>query len=236
MSEDELSRVEGIGKESTYSDGVNGQITRLAYQEVKHHIKGRILELGPAEGIMTLEMVAEGLRPDLVEGSATLTSDLMEKFPTLNVTNQLFEDFLPQGLYDTIIMGHVLEHVINPVEILLKYKSFLSPEGRVWASVPNANSIHRQAAVQMGILPSVTSLNEADIRHGHRRVFTPENFQQTFQLAGFKILTFGGYWLKPLSNAQIQENWTEDMVKAFCSLGRKYPDISGEMYIVGSVN
>jgi 2-polyprenyl-3-methyl-5-hydroxy-6-metoxy-1,4-benzoquinol methylase len=201
---------------------------------VKHHIGGRILELGPAEGIMTLEMVAEGLSPDLVEGPLTLTEELSKKFPSLNVSNQLFEDFIPEGLYDTIIMGHVLEHVIEPIEILKKYKSYLSSNGRIWASVPNANSIHRQAAVQMGILSNVTSLNEADIRHGHRRVYTPENFQETFRLAGFKILTFGGYWLKPLSNAQIQETWTEDMVKAFCSLGRKYPEISGEMYVVAS--
>jgi len=196
----------------------------LAYQEVRQYITGRILELGPAEGIMTLEMVESGLTPDLVEGSATLATELSRRYPNLDVSHQLFEDFEPKTRYDTIIMGHVLEHVIDPIQILRRYKNFLTP-----------HSIHRQAAVEMGMLSDVTSLNEADIRHGHRRVYTPEAFQSTFQSSGFEILKFGGYWLKPLSNAQIQETWTEEMVRAFCAMGRKYPEISGEMYIVASV-
>lgn len=236
MIEDEFDRVEGIGKRSTYSDGINGLITQLAYREVRQYIQGQILELGPAEGIMTSEMVESGLEPDLVEGSATLTRDLSRRFPRLDIRNQLFEDFSPDKKYDTIIMGHVLEHVVNPIQILQRYKNFLAPHGRIWASVPNAHSIHRQAAVEMGILSELTALNEADIRHGHRRVFTPEIFQNTFRAAGFEIVKFGGYWLKPLSNAQIQATWTEEMVEAFCAIGRKYPEISGEMYIVASVD
>ena len=184
---------------------------------------------------MTLEMVESGLEPDLVEGSATLAKELSRRFPNLDVSHQLFEDFVPNRKYDTIIMGHVLEHVLDPIHILQKYKNFLTPQGIIWASVPNANSIHRQAAVEMGMLSEVTALNEADIRHGHRRVYTPEIFQSTFQSAGFEVIKFGGYWLKPLSNAQIQETWSEEMVNAFCVMGRKYPEISGEMYIVASV-
>ena len=86
----------------------------------------------------------------------------------------------------------------------------------------------------MGFLSNVTALNEADERHGHKRVFTPEEFKHTFALAGLQVVRFGGYWLKPLSNAQIQETWTPEMIEAFCSLGRQYPEISGEMYIVAS--
>lgn len=232
MNSDEIKRVEGIGALSTYSEGVNGVITRLAYQEVKDYIRGNILELGPAEGVMTQEIIRDGHEPDLVEGSESLVVELMKKFPKLEIHNCLFEDYVPKVSYDTIIMGHVLEHVIDPVDILNKYKKYLNFQGLIWASVPNANSIHRQAAVHMGILPKTTSLNEADLRHGHRRVFTPETFRETFERAGMEILNFGGYWLKPLSNAQIDGSWTPEMVEAFCRIGRDYPHIAGEMYIV----
>jgi 2-polyprenyl-3-methyl-5-hydroxy-6-metoxy-1,4-benzoquinol methylase len=183
---------------------------------------------------MTSEMVSNGLTPELVEGSRSLAEGLAESFPDLRVYNELFEDFFSSNQYDTIVMGHVLEHVVDPVGILQKYKTFLAPNGKIWASVPNANSIHRQAAVQMGILKEVTTLNEADIRHGHRRVFTPEEFQKIFSKAGLQVTHFGGYWLKPLSNAQIEQFWTVEMIEAFCALGRKYPEISGEMYIVAT--
>jgi len=49
--------------------------------------------------------------------------------------------------------GHVLEHVDDPVAVLRLVKSWLKPGGRVLAAVPNARSIHRQAAVIMGLLP-----------------------------------------------------------------------------------
>jgi 2-polyprenyl-3-methyl-5-hydroxy-6-metoxy-1,4-benzoquinol methylase len=235
MSNEELKRVESIGTISTYSDGVNGVITKLAYQELRVYMKGKILELGPAEGVMTQEIVKDGYEPDLVEGSESLVIELKRKFPKLDIQHCLFEDFIPKVTYDMIIMGHVLEHVIDPVNILNKYKKHLTDQGFIWASVPNANSIHRQAAVHMGILPETTALNEADIRHGHRRVFTPEAFRKIFELAGMEILNFGGYWLKPLSNAQIESSWTPEMVEAFCKIGREYPNIAGEIYIVAKV-
>ena len=43
---------------------------------------------------------------------------------------------------------------------------------------------------------------------------------------------FGGYWIKPLSNGQIEQNWTAEMLEAFMELGERYPDIAGEIYVV----
>lgn len=236
MTEKEFHRLERISKSSSYSEGLNGVMTKLVYQEVRQHIKGRILELGPAEGIMTFEMVADGFQPDLVEGSRTLVDKLCKNFPTLSISNEIFEDHSPSIKYDTIVMGHVLEHVLDPVQILEKYKGFLTRNGKIWAAVPNANSLHRQAAVQMGILPTVSTLNESDIKLGHRRVFTPEEFLNIFIAAGLNIFYFGGYWLKPLSNFQIEQTWSNQMVEAFFALGKKYPEIAGEIYIVAYVN
>ena len=61
--------------------------------------------------------------------------------------------------FDNIVLGHVLEHVERPVEILSRVKSWLSANGRVFALVPNARSLHRQMGVVMGLLDSEHSLN-----------------------------------------------------------------------------
>jgi hypothetical protein len=92
--------------------------------------------------------------------------------------------------------------------------------------------LHRQAAVLLGLLEFEEQLNEADIHHGHRRVYNPETFRRDFLKAGLTIEVFGGYWLKPVSNAQIEQSWTSEMLQAFMKLGERYPDISAEMYIV----
>ena len=112
-------------------------------------------------------------------------------------------------------MGHVLEHVQDPVDILLRARGWLKPGGLIFAAVPNAQSLHRQAAVIMGMLPKVDALNAMDLHHGHRRVFNPETFRLAFTQAGLQVDIFGGYWLKPLANGQIESHWNSAMIEAF---------------------
>ncbi|NBR68254.1 MAG: methyltransferase domain-containing protein, partial [Actinobacteria bacterium] len=49
-------------------------------------------------------------------------------------------------------MGHVLEHVLDPLDAVQRAYAWLRPGGMVLAAVPNARSLHRQAAVSMGLL------------------------------------------------------------------------------------
>ena len=44
--------------------------------------------------------------------------------------------------------------------------------------------------------------------------------------------SFGGYWLKPVSNRQVEELWTPAMPEALVTLGDRYPDIAAELYVV----
>jgi hypothetical protein len=78
-------------------------------------------------------------------------------------------------------------------------------------------------------------MNDMDRHHGHRRVFNPETFRQAFTQAGLNIEIFGGYWLKPVSNKQIEDNWTPEMLDAFMQLGERYPDVAGEIYVIAGL-
>jgi len=181
------------------------------------------------------EMLAASF-PELtvVDGSKQFCDSLHERFPSVNVIESLFERFEPQTRFDTIVLGHVLEHVESTSLLLRSVRSWLNPGGIVCSAVPNARSIHRQAAVMMGLLATEHSLNEMDRHHGHRRVYDPESYRADFLAAGLRVLIFGGYWLKPLSNAQIEQTWTPDMLEAFMQLGERYPDIAGEIYVIAS--
>ena len=61
------------------------------------------------------------------------------------------------------MLGHVLEHVAHPAEVLRKAGTWLAPGGVICCAVPNARSLHRQAAVLMGILETEHSLNPTDL-------------------------------------------------------------------------
>lgn len=237
MSHDEKAHLERISNVSLYSAGANSATIKYSFKIAERFLVGNtLLEMGPAEGVMTELLATTGKKLTLVEGSGSFCEDLKKRFPEAEVVHSLFEEFRPENKYDNIILGHVLEHVQDPVDILARAKKWLKPgTGRLFAAVPNSRSLHRQAAVIMGMLPQEDALNEMDIHHGHRRVFNPESYRNAFYQAGLQIEIFGGYWMKPVSNKQIEENWTPEMLDAFMQLGERYPDIAGEIYIVAKV-
>ena len=235
LNNEELEQLDAISRNSLYSSGVMSPAIQYCFRILQRYLRGnRVLELGPAEGVMTELLSHTDKDLTVVEGSSIFCESLRRRFPAIQVVHSLFEDFEPDGKYDVIVLGHVLEHVQDPEAILSRARSWLLPGGCIFAAVPNARSLLRQAAVIMDLLPQEDSLNDKDKHHGHRIVFGPESFRAVFTRAGLAIDVFGGYWLKPLSNSQIESNWTQPMIEAFMKLGERYPDIAGEIYVVAS--
>ena len=231
----EVERLEEIAGRSLYAAGVNADTIRYSFRIFARHLRGdSILEMGPAEGVMTELLAGTGKAVTVVEGSRAFCESIARRLPTVRVVQSLFENFSPAERFDNIVLGHVLEHVEDPRAIVARAAHWLSPGGRMLAVVPNSRSLHRQAAVLMKLLPREDALNEMDLHHGHRRVFDPESFRQCFVDAGLDVEKFGGYWIKPVSNRQIEETWTPQMLAAYMALGERYPDIAAEIYVVAA--
>jgi 2-polyprenyl-3-methyl-5-hydroxy-6-metoxy-1,4-benzoquinol methylase len=229
----ERDRLESIAADSWYEERVNAAGIRYGGEIFARHWRGgRALELGPAEGVMTELLVDRFDEVVTVDGSERFCELLRERFPEATVVCSLFEDYVPSGKFDAIILGHVLEHVADPVALLASVAPWLTEDGAVYAAVPNARSLHRQAAVLMGLLETEHTFNESDVHHGHRRIYDPERLRADFLAAGYGIDVFGGYWLKPLSIRQLTETWTDEMLDAFMALGERYPDVAGEIYVI----
>jgi 2-polyprenyl-3-methyl-5-hydroxy-6-metoxy-1,4-benzoquinol methylase len=232
---EEKDHLEKIAQVSLYAAGVNTETIKYCYKVFSRYFnRGSALELGPAEGVMTELLASRFEDLTLVDGAKTFCDDLSQKYPKARVIHSIFEEYKPDRSFDNIILGHVLEHVNNPKEIVSIAKTWLAPNGKILAAVPNSRSVHRQVAVDMHILENETSLNEMDIHHGHRRIFSPESFREIFSQKGLKIEFFGGYWLKPVSNSQIEKTWSSEMLNSFMRLGERYPDIAGEIYVIAS--
>jgi len=203
------------------------------YKAIKGYFKGKVcLEMGPAEGLMTLLIVNDFEKLDIVDASKKLLDQIKGK-TNIRKFCSYFEEFNPDIRYDTIIMDHVLEHIEKPIEVLKKVKNWLNTKGRLIIGVPNANSIHRLAAAKMGLLNSKYSLNERDKKLGHYRVYDFKELLNHIQGAGFSfIINKGGILLKPLSYSQMQEQWDENILQAFIDLGKDLPDYAAEIFLV----
>lgn len=229
------NNLDKIAEKSLYQVKTGILMQDYTFELIKRYFDGNkdVLELGPAEGTMTRYFSSYFNSLDVVEGSGFFCKLIKSKYPRVNVYNEYFESFYIDKKYDLIILGHVLEHVNDPVSVLENINKMLKNNGKIFCAVPNSNSLHRQAAVIMGILDVETSMSEKDYHHGHKRVFDSSSFRSVFNQAKFNIEHFGGYWLKPLSDIQL-ESWSDEMIMAFMKLGERYPDIAAENYVIAS--
>lgn len=205
---------------------------QFRYRSIKRYLRGpEGLELGPAEGHMTRLLVDDFARLTVVEGAA----DLLLRIPnhqSLRKVHALFEDFEPDTPFNTIVMDHILEHIAEPIELLRRASAWLASDGVIIVGVPNGHSFHRLAGVKMGLLKVPTELNQRDLTLGHRRVYTRESLLADVDAAGLQTTMVGGVFFKPLSNQQIEDTWTEQMIEGFYELGKDFPEHANDLFAV----
>lgn len=208
------------------------QLADYNFLTLKPFFQGnKALELGPASGYMTKLLVKEFDAIDLVEGSSSLLEQI-PNYPNVRKFCAYFEEYETNEKYDTIIMSHVLEHIEDPILVLKKIYDWLQPDGVFLASVPNAKSIHRIVAAEIGMLKSIYELNSRDYELGHYRVYDLEKLKSHVCDAGFKVSDEGGIFLKPVSNGQIEQQWTPEMIEGFYKAGKHFPANCAEIFVV----
>jgi 2-polyprenyl-3-methyl-5-hydroxy-6-metoxy-1,4-benzoquinol methylase len=207
-------------------------LTEMNYLSMKPYFKGeKLLELGPAMGHMTKFLVNDFDTIDVVEGSKELL-DMIPNYDNIVKHHSYFEEFVTNEKFDTIVMSHVLEHIEYPVSLLKLISQWLSDDGVLLVSVPNAKSFHRLAAVEMALLNSEYDLNQRDLELGHYRVYDLKLLNKDVFDSGLKVINEGGVFLKPVSNSQIEHNWTDQMINGFYKLGNKFPEFCAEIFVV----
>ena len=211
---------------------IDDKLLQYSFDTIKDYFNGSIaLEIGPSNGAMTKLLVDKFKTLHLVEGSSQLL-DQIPNYKNVEKYHSLIESFESDVKYDTIIMGHVLEHIADPVLALRNIYSLLKDDGVFLVSVPNAKSLHRMVAVKMGILKSEYILNKRDIELGHYRVYDMKILEEHLKKSEFNVVHMGGYFLKPISNGQIEQDWNEEMIEGYYKVGNYFQENCAEIYAV----
>ncbi|GIV35624.1 MAG: hypothetical protein KatS3mg032_0003 [Cyclobacteriaceae bacterium] len=82
------------------------------------------------------------------------------------------------------------------------------------------------------MLASEYELNERDHALGHYRVYDTTLLCKHLEDAGFTVLQQGGYFLKPLSNAQMEAFFTPAMLDGFYAVSEYFPQHCAEIFAV----
>lgn len=105
---------------------------------------------------------------------------------------------------DFIIVSSLLHEVDDPVKLLQAVASCCGEETVVHINVPNANSIHRILAYEMGLIQDIHDRSSTQIRLQQRNTFDSKTLREMIYEQGFAILDEGSYFIKPFTHEQMQ--------------------------------
>jgi 2-polyprenyl-3-methyl-5-hydroxy-6-metoxy-1,4-benzoquinol methylase len=183
----------------------------------------RVLQLGYGEGVIAEGLVSSNCEMHIVEGADHLASAARAKIGSDAIIHMsLFEAFSPESPFDCIVATNILEHVQDPVVVLQRAYDWLLPGGRVLVTVPNAESLHRRLAVELGIQSSIYDLSPRDHLVGHLRVYDVNSLITDCQTAGFHVVEKRGFVLKILSNSQ-QDSLDAKLIQAMHAISPLIP-------------
>lgn len=209
-------------------------------ESFKPFFKGNdVLELGSFKGDFTKRLIPYFDDITCVEASDEAI-EISKQNLGGNITyyNSLFENTVLPKKYNNIILTHVLEHIDNPIDLLIKIKNnWLAHNGKLFIVCPNANAASRQIAVNMGLIPNNSHITDAELLHGHRITYSIDTLQRDIKKSGLSILHFSGIFFKALSNFQWDKIINTDVISkeyldGCYQLGKKYPDLCSSIFFV----
>ncbi len=102
---------------------------------------GRLLDVGCNEGRGLTFFRQNGWQAEGLELNPAAAA--VARSRGFTVHGALAEDFQPENPYDVVVLSNVLEHSLEPQEMLRHVRRLLKPSGQVWISCPNGTSLLR---------------------------------------------------------------------------------------------
>jgi 2-polyprenyl-3-methyl-5-hydroxy-6-metoxy-1,4-benzoquinol methylase len=198
---------------------------------------GAALEMGCYKGEFTRILNQHFADLTVIEGAADLIEEARARAPKVEFVHSTFERWKPSRRYDAIFLSHTLEHLDEPVEILANVNKWLSPKGRLFLVVPNANAPSRQIAVKMGLISHNSAVTDGEWKHGHRRTYSLDTLERDARQAGLHVWHRGGVFFKPFANFQFDQLIqskiiNRDYLDGCYQLGMLYPDLCASIFLV----
>jgi 2-polyprenyl-3-methyl-5-hydroxy-6-metoxy-1,4-benzoquinol methylase len=188
-----------------------------------------LLELGLGHGITASIFESYFKRHVVIDASPAVIQNFRHRFPDskVQIAESYFETFETPERFDVIVFGYILEHVDDPIRILKHFRHCLTPGGRMFVTVPNAEALNRRLGHLAGLLPDMQQLSEHDLLLGHKRYYTVGSLRKDIVKAGYAIKRMEGVYLKPLTTSQLLSlNLDDKIINALCLAAIDYPELS----------
>jgi SAM-dependent methyltransferase len=167
---------------------------------------------------------------------------LAQGSPGVTVISGFLEDHyshLKEKSFDAIVIPGVLHEVEKPKEFLREIALLTGPETSIYVNVPNANSLHRLIAVNMGLIEKPEQITERNISLSQVSVFTIETLCSLILEINpdFEIRDFGTFLLKPFTHEQMMLCWetkiiTSKIMEGLYKVPKMFAGGGSEIFVV----
>lgn len=156
----------------------------------------------------------------------------------INCIHGFFEDVVKEisDDYDMILCSGLLNEVEDPNGLLRAIVRVCNKNTLVHINVPNANSMHRLLAKEMGILQSVYDFSQNNIDLQQHYVFDCKELRKITKSNGFEIMEEGSYFIKPFAHNQMfqmmeKEIISEAVLEGLYKFVKYMPEFGSEIYV-----
>ena len=212
---------------------------RLLLELLDTHQPKRILEVGCGwdtianswQGFEHLCIVEPG--SEFAEKARQDTADNSK----ISVVQHFLEDAdLQAGDYDLILLSSLLHEVPDVEAFMLSAKALCSADTLVHVNVPNAKSMHRLLALEMGLIDTLYAPSELQKTFNQPRIFDLQSLKTLADLTGFEVVSEGSFFMKPFTHAQMhtlaQTGFANQaMLDGLWALTKHFPENGSEIYI-----
>lgn len=127
--------------------------------------------------------VKESWGVELAEEPAAIASGLVDKVYAGDFFDQISN--LPTGYFDLVTFNDVLEHFVDPWDVLRRVATLLSPHGRVLVSLPNVR--HWDDLLRIVLDADFPYADQGIFDRTHMRFFTPISMRRLFDESSYEV-------------------------------------------------
>ncbi len=157
----------------------------------------------------------------------------------VNIVQGLLEDVSDQLVsraFDLILVSGLLHELPRPEGILRAVRPLCSASTVVHVNVPNARSLHRLLALEMGLISNPAETSERQKRLQQAHTFDLAGLRSLCEREGFKEFDSGSYFIKPFAHAQMAQLQSmgfldERMLDGLFGLEKHLPGLGSEIFI-----